>query len=105
MVNGGLQKWDFHHDGTFLHEGIMAGVGAAARNSQRGTYRIEGNIVILQVQNTATAFSTGGGGDSTLGGSSAMAAQIIRMKIQLIGADGADGIVLNGTKFGIRHGW
>jgi hypothetical protein len=106
MVNGRLEKWDFHHDGTFLHEGIVSGVGADVGNDQRGTYRIEGNKLVLHVGGRATAFSTGvSGSHSTLGGGAGVASQTLTMTIRLIGPDGADGIVLNGTKFGIRHGW
>lgn len=106
MIGGRLDKWDFHHDGTFLHEGVMSGVGASVRSGGRGTYRMEGDKLILTVQNTATAFATGGGsGDSAQGASTSSAAQTETLSIKLIGQDGSDGIVLNGTKYGIRHGW
>jgi len=106
MIGSRLDKWDFHHDGTFLHEGVVSGVGASVRNGARGTYRMEGDKLILNVQNTATAFTTGGNsGNATQGASTSAAAQTQTLTIKLIGQDGADGIVLNGTKYGIRHGW
>jgi hypothetical protein len=106
MIGGRLDKWDFHHDGTFLHEGVASSVGASVRSGARGTYRMEGDKLILNVQNTTTAFATGGdSGNSAQGAGTSAAAQTATLTIKLIGQDGADGIVLNGTKYGIRHGW
>jgi len=106
MISGRLDKWDFHRDGTFLHEGVASGVGASVRSGARGTYRIVGDRLILNVQNTATAFATGrDSGNSAQGASTSAAAQTQTLIIRVIGQDGADGIVLNGTKYGIRHGW
>ena len=105
MVNGALEKWDFHRDGTFLHEGVAAGAGTSVRNSARGTYRIQGNVLILRIGNTATAFATPGSSSSMIGGGASSAGKDVRMKIELLGADGSDGVVLNGTTFHIRHGW
>jgi hypothetical protein len=104
MVNGRLEKWDFHRDGTFLHEGVMASVGVAVRNGDRGTYRIKGDKLVLQIGSTAMAFTTGGE-HSAAGGTAGTAVRTVTMTIRLIGKDGADGVVLNGKKFGIRHGW
>jgi hypothetical protein len=105
MTNGRLEKWDFHSDGTFLHEGIAGGVGAFSRGSQSGTYSIEGDKLILKIGKTATAAGAGAGASSMLSGSAKTATETREMKIQLLGADGADGVVLNGVTFNIRHGW
>lgn len=105
MVNGALEKWDFHRDGTFLHEGVAAGTGTSVRNSARGMYRIQGNVLILHVGNTATAFATPGSSSSLIGGGAGSSGKTVQMKIQLLGADGSEGVVLNGTTFHIRHGW
>lgn len=107
MVNGSLEKWDFLHDGTFLHQGISAGAGTAVRGSQRGIYRIQGNVILLQINKTATAFATPGvsseGGNTQLGGSMNNAPQLIQMSFQMIGPDGQNGIVLNGRTYKVRH--
>lgn len=105
MVNGSLEKWDFHHDGTFLHEGVAAGAGTSVRNSARGTYRIQGNELILHIGNTATAFATPGASSSMIGGGAGSSGKTVQLKIQLLGPDGNEGMVLNGTTFHIRHGW
>lgn len=105
MLNGRLEKWDFHHDGTFLHQGVAGGPGAYSRGSERGTYSINGDKLVLKIANSATAFGGGAGSDTMMGGSASAAAQTKEMKIQLLGADGADGVVLNGVTFHIRHGW
>lgn len=105
MVNGALEKWDFHHDGTFLHEGVAAGAGTSVRNSARGTYRIEGSVLVLHIGNTATAFATPGSNSSMIGGAAKSSSKTVQLKIQLVGPDGDQGVVLNGTTFHIRHGW
>ena len=105
MVNGALEKWDFYHDGTFLHEGVAAGAGTGVRTSERGIYRIQGGALTLHIGKTATAFATPGINSSLLGGGSASNSKTVKMKIQLLGADGSDGVVLDGTTFHIRHGW
>jgi hypothetical protein len=105
MINGRLEKWDFHSDGTFLHEGVAGGAGAYSRGSERGTYSISGDKLVLKIGNTATAFGGGTASHAMLGGSASAATQTREMKIQLLGADGADGVVLNGVIFHIRHGW
>jgi len=107
MLGQRLDKWDFNHDGTFLHTGVVAAVGTGVRNSERGVYRIQGNRIVLQVGNTATAFVTpgSGSGSSLVGGGTGAAAPARTLSIQLIGPDGAGGIVLNGTTYKIRHGW
>ena len=105
MLNGRLEKWDFHSDGTFLHEGVVAGVGALSRGSQSGTYSIDGDKLILKIGKNATAAGAGAGANAVLSGSAKTATETREMKIQLLGADGADGVVLNGVTFNIRHGW
>lgn len=105
MVNGALEKWDFYHDGTFLHEGVAAGAGTSVRTSERGIYRIQGSALTLRIGKTATAFATPGSNSSLIGGGSDPNSRTVKMKIQLLGADGSDGMVLDGTTFHIRHGW
>lgn len=106
MAGQHMEKWTFNHDGTFLHEGVSAGAGTSVRGSARGTYRIEGNVIVLQIGKTTTAYATPGGSDSTMLGAGTNAnTQTVRMSFQMLGADGSNGVVLNGTTFHIRHGW
>lgn len=105
MLNGRLEKWSFNHDGTFLHEGVAGGAGAYSRGSERGTYSINGDNLMLKIGNTATAFGGGAGSSAIVGASAGAATETRNMKIQLLGSDGADGVVLNGVTFHIRHGW
>jgi hypothetical protein len=107
MVNGALEKWDFYKDGTFLHQGVAAGSGTSVRHSERGTYRILSNVLQLQISKTATAFLTPGtssrGNNTQMGGSANKNAETRQMKLQLVGPDGENGVVLNGTTFKVRH--
>lgn len=105
MLNGRVEKWDFNSDGTFLHEGIAGGAGAYSRGSERGTYSIDGDKLVLKIGNTATAFAGGPHSNAMLGSSASTAPQTRDMRIQLLGPDGDNGVVLDGVTFHIRHGW
>lgn len=105
MVSGALEKWDFHQDGTFLHEGVAAGAGTNVRTSGRGTYRIYGSTLVLHMGNKATAFVTPESRSGSWGGGTDSNAKAIQVKIRLLGPDGANGVVINGTTFHVRHGW
>jgi hypothetical protein len=107
MVGGALEKWDFYKDGTFLHQGAIAGSGTAVRHSERGTYQIQGNVLQLQITRNATAFLTPGtssrGNTTQMGASRNTNAETRQMKIQLVGPEGENGVVLNGVTFKVRH--
>jgi hypothetical protein len=107
MVNGALEKWDFYKDGSFLHQGVAAGSGTSVRHTERGTYRIQSNILELLVTKTATGFLTPGtssrGNTTQMGGSRNDNADTRQMKLQLLGPDGENGVVLNGITFKVRH--
>src|ERR1035437_971188 len=104
MVNGSLEKWDFNKDGSFLHEGVNGGGGTSVRGSERGTYSIQGNIIVLHVNKKTTAFITPGSrGTTQLGAASNASTQTRKMSIKLVGNDGENGVVLNGKPFNVRH--
>lgn len=107
MVDGALEKWDFNKDGTFLHRGVIAGSGTSVGHSERGTYRIEGNALYLEVTKKATSFTTPGtssrGNTTQMGGSASGNTETRKVRIQLTGPDGENGVVLNGVVFKVRH--
>jgi hypothetical protein len=107
MINGALEKWDFNADGSFLHQGVVAGSGTSVRGSERGTYQIQGNVLQLQITKQTTAFLTPGvsssGRNTQMGGNTTGNAQTRKMTFQSVGSDGQNGVVLNGTTFKVRH--
>lgn len=105
MTNGRLEKWDFHRDGTFLHQEPAIGLGAAAAGSQSGTYSIQGDRLLLKVNRSAPAAFARASANTFVSGPGVGSPQTRQLRIELLGADGAEGIVLNGVTFNIRHGW
>jgi hypothetical protein len=104
MENGSLEKWDFNKDGSFLHEGVSAGVGTSVRGSERGTYSITGSAIVLHINKKTTAYATPGGNGSTqLGASTDKNTLTRKMSIKMLGKDGENGVVLNGKTFNVRH--
>lgn len=97
-----LHKWDFLEDGTFLHQIIAGGGGTAVRNSERGTYILNGGEITLKVNRSATAFSTPGIEDrgkktTILGGGADDGGETRKAKLGFVGPKGADGITLDGV--------
>jgi hypothetical protein len=104
MINRSLEKWDFNKDGSFLHQGVTAGAGTSVRGSERGTYHIQGNVIVLHINKKNTAFATPGSGGSTQLGAASNANTLTRkMTIKLVGHDGENGMVLDGRAFSVRH--
>jgi hypothetical protein len=97
-----LHTWDFNPDGTFLHTMIAAGVGASARSSERGTFRMSDQHIELTLASSATAFTTPtvGGRGTLVGGGSDTKTEVRRLKIQL--QDPAQGIVLDGIPMKVK---
>lgn len=101
MVGGAMEKWDFSSNGGFTHTGAASGVGASVRNFERGTYEIAGGTLILHVANTENAYAT----NRTIGSSRDTAVVTRKSKVQLLGAHGESGMVIDGQHFSPRHGW
>ncbi|MBI4623673.1 MAG: hypothetical protein HY736_10725 [Verrucomicrobia bacterium] len=98
-----LEKWDFNPDGTFLHTWVGGGAGASSRMSERGTFRLEGGELVLQVNKVVGAFvASTGSKQSTLGAGTEISAETRHMKITLRGDKGGGGIVLDGVEFKVR---
>lgn len=98
MVSGStMEKWDFNRDGTFEHTWVAAGM-ASSRTGERGHYRIAGNAITLATDRQTTAFA----GAYSVGAGS-RGGKRYRWSIQLLGNDGAQGMILNGASFKVRH--
>ncbi len=79
-----LHTWEFHGDGTFLHTWMASGSGTSVRSSERGRFRLVGDVLEIQLTSLASGFTTPGlGGRSTVaGGGAEQASQVRRMTIQ-----------------------
>jgi hypothetical protein len=97
MANGGMDTWEFHSDGTFLHEHIYSGGGFSSRSSERGVYRIAGSAITIQTERTANAFASSGAG-SALGARTGGAGREKRLSFRMLGPHGRNGIVIDGTR-------
>jgi hypothetical protein len=80
-----LHTWEFHGDGTFLHSWIISGAGTSVRNSERGTFRLQGDTLEIALTSSASGFVTPGVGGRTTqaGGNAEPATQTRRLKVQL----------------------
>ena len=102
---GRLEKWNFNRDGTFTHEGVLAGGAATTGSSQRGTYRIGDGSIALHIVRSAAMFSAGGAGEhQAYGGGSDAAAQTLNLPFRLVG-NGSEGMVLNNAAYKYQHMW
>lgn len=97
-----LHTWDFAADGTFLHTWIVSGAGTSVRNSERGAYRLMGNVLELKIGSSAGGFVTPGvGGRSVLvGGGSETSREVRRLTYEV----SDNGVVLDGMKLK-RKSW
>jgi hypothetical protein len=93
-----LHTWEFQPNGGFLHTWIVSGGGANIRNSERGRFELERDVLVLKVSSAATGFTAQGvGGNSTLvGGGAQDASEIRRVKIAFVKNE--DALVLDGVK-------
>lgn len=91
-----LHTWEFRADGTFLHSWIVSGPGTSVRNSERGVFRVSGDVLELGIASAASGFVTPGvGGRSTVaGGGAEERGEVRRVKF----AKSVDGVVLDGVK-------
>ena len=91
-----LHTWDFRSDSTFLHTWIASGAGTSVRNSERGAYRLTGNVVELKIVSAAGGFvSPGVGGRSVaVGGGAEARPEVRRLKFEVSDS----GVVLDGVK-------
>ena len=101
----GLQTWDFNSDGTFYHAWIAGGAGTSARSSEKGTFHLSGEYLVLNVTSGASAFATPsvGGRGTLVGGGAEAKGEVRRLKIELLGPGGRDGIVLDSVKLAVKH--
>lgn len=107
MVNKTLHKWDFNPDGTFSHQIIASGSGTSVRNQEKGRFAITGTMLELTIEKHVTAYATPGleaRGRQTafLGGGKENTSETRRMKIEILGANGEKGIVLDGMALKVR---
>jgi hypothetical protein len=97
-----LHIWEFNSDGTFLHTWIGSGAGASVRNSERGSFRVRGEELELNLSSAAAGFVTPGVGNRTTlaGGAQDKRTDVCRLKF----VRSEDGIVLDGLKLKPK-GW
>jgi hypothetical protein len=91
-----LHTWDFRSDSTFLHTWIASGAGTSVRNSERGAYRLTGNVVELKTISAAGGFVTPGvgGRSAAVGGGAEANQEVRRLKFEVSDS----GVVLDGVK-------
>jgi hypothetical protein len=108
-VDGNVEEWDFSSDGSFMHTAIMPAVFGNTRRLQRGTYEIVNGTLILHTGKTVTNVNDnqprplGHGSVSVSGQNNTSSTE--RYPVQLLGTQGANGMVINGRKFNVRHIW
>ena len=80
-----LHTWEFQGNGTFLHTWIVSGAGTSVRNSERGTFRLQGDTLEIALASSASGFVTPGIGGRTTqaGGNAETASQTRRLKVQM----------------------
>lgn len=95
-----VHTWEFSLDGTYLYTRASRAAGTSVRTSERGTYVISGGNIELHPSKETTGFATPsvGGRGTIIGGGTEAQAGIKRLKFQLIGPGGRDGIILDGKK-------
>jgi len=97
-----LHTWEFHDDGNFLHTWIASGSGTSVRNSERGHFQLEGATLRIEVNSTASGFTTPGVGRSTLsGGDGQVVSEVRRLTIDAVTSQS---MVLDGITFK-RKSW
>jgi len=99
--DGALHEWEFHKDRTFLHTWIANGPGTTVHNSETGTFRLNGQFLLLEVTS-----STGG---PVVPGASEQARQSVgeadrssefrRLRIRFL----QEGIVIGGVELRIKR--
>jgi hypothetical protein len=99
MERGVLHTWDFAPNGTYLYTEVMKGAGFSRRTSERGTYRIAGNMLEVHPtrQTGATASGTTGGKTDTLTAGTDSRKETRRYRVKMLGPAGRDGMVLDGV--------
>ena len=102
MNGGALEKWDFYGDGTFLHEGVAGGIGAAVRSSGRGTYQLGNGWVELHIGPTTSAYTTGGSQNYALGAGSSGQTNIVKLSFSMRGKNGGEGIFIDNQFYKVR---
>lgn len=95
-----LHTWEFSPEGAYLYTRASRGAGTSVRTSERGTYTVSGGYLELHPSATTTGYATpsAGGRGSLVGGGTEAQAGMKRVKFQLLGTAGKDGIILDGIK-------
>jgi len=106
LYKGGSSEetWEFFGDSMFRHTWIAAGSGTSARTSERGRFRVSGSSITLHVtsQTGGTVSPSVGGHGSLLTGGTECKDEARHLSFQLLGPEGAGGILLDGVKLKFR---
>lgn len=105
MYNGALDKWSFLKNGCFVHEGVVAGAGAAVRGTERGSFLIGPGWIELTIVRSTTGYTTGSVSASngyTLGAGSHTGVRTLRLPFRLLGKQGSEGMILNHARYKVR---
>lgn len=107
MQNNVLHTWDFYPNGTFLHRTVVSGSGTGVGKSERGTFTISEGLIELRITKSTMAFVTPGlethGRQTTqLGSGQENKDEVRRLKFQLLGSNGKQGIMLDGIEMNIK---
>jgi hypothetical protein len=96
-----LEKWDFFSNGEFIHQGSL-NFGDFGR-TQRGVYRISGSTLVLHIYSrtqSSTVHVPASGAAQWAGQANCSVTH--NSTIQLLGANGSQGVVIDGRKFASR---
>jgi hypothetical protein len=98
-----LHTWEFSTDGTFVHTVVSGPAESSSRSQERGTYAQWDDSLDLTVSTEAGVGTAGSdaspGSGLVLGGhaDAKVPKRRVQMTYRLLGENGADGIVLDGT--------
>jgi hypothetical protein len=106
LYSGGSSEetWEFWGDSMFRHTWIAGRSGVSARTSERGRFHVAGGRITLHVtsQTSAGVTQSVGGHGSNLTGGTECKDETRHATFQLLGSDGADGIILDAAKLKLR---
>lgn len=96
MVNGNVELWFFFPNGKYMHREDVAGMDLARED--HGTYRIGGGYLVLNSTEKITGYAASGNGGS-MGSFVNNNKNTVRLKMQLLGPNGKNGMVLDGVTY------
>lgn len=107
LYSGGSSEetWEFWGDSMFRHTWIAAGYGTSTRTSERGRFHVSGNRITLHItsQTGGTVSPSVGGMGSLLTGGAECKDETRRVGFELLGPQGANGILLDGARLKFRN--